>query len=280
MIFGKDAFLSYISVALSESKGYQGPVSCRVTTVARRSSSQLDSHLTTVIRLIGYHERRRRSLDCRNLRHRRATDSRGLPHAWPSPDCASLSFKMAFVMRLQYHAQRQFRRERIFRDRSNPLDIYTDEELFSRFRFPRNELLALIDEFAQELEFPTRRLGSLSAGMQIMIALRFFATGSFQEVIGDVFGVSRMTVHRCIVRVSAVLKRAICQYVHFDNDQQTDQTKRIFFLCCAFSRRYWVHRLHPHKNSGTFSKRRWICEQKGISQYKCSIDMWRRSKSH
>ena len=59
----------------------QGPVSCRVTTVARRSSSQLDSHLTTVIRLIGYHERRRRSLDCRNLRHRRATDSRGIPHA-------------------------------------------------------------------------------------------------------------------------------------------------------------------------------------------------------
>ena len=58
-----------------------GPVSCRVTTVARRSSSQLDSHLTTVIRLIGYHERRRRSLDCRNLRHRRVTDRRGLPHA-------------------------------------------------------------------------------------------------------------------------------------------------------------------------------------------------------
>ena len=141
---------------------------------------------------------------------------------------------MAFVMLLEYHAQRQFRRESIFRDRSNPLDIYTDEELFSRFRFPRYELLALIDEFAQELEFPTQRKGSLSAGMQIMIALRFLATGSFQEVIGDVFGVSRMTVHRCIVRVSAVLKRAICRYVHFDNDQETDQTKRNCFAVAQF----------------------------------------------
>ena len=36
---------------------------------------------------------------------------------------------MAFVMRLDYHAQRQLRRERVFRDRSKPLDMYTDEEL-------------------------------------------------------------------------------------------------------------------------------------------------------
>ena len=48
------------------------------------------------------------------------------------------------------------------------------------------------------------------------------------------FGVSRMTVHRCIMRVSAVLKRAMCQYVHFDNDKKTDQTKRKFFSVAHF----------------------------------------------
>ena len=53
-------------------------------------------------------------------------------------------------------------------------------------------------------------------------------------MIGDVFGVSRMTVHRRILRVSAVLKRAICRYVHLDNDQQTDQTKRTFFSFAHF----------------------------------------------
>ena len=58
---------------------HPGPVSCTVTIVARRSFSQPDSHLTTVIGLIEYYERRRRSLDRRISRHRRATDSRGLP---------------------------------------------------------------------------------------------------------------------------------------------------------------------------------------------------------
>ena len=43
-----------------------------------------------------------------------------------------------------------------------------------------------------------------------------------------------MTMHRCILRVSAALKRAICRYVHFDNDQQTDQTKRKIFVVAQF----------------------------------------------
>ena len=53
---------------------------------------------------------------------------------------------MALLMRLNYHALPLLRRERVFKDQNNPLDMYTDEEVFSRFRCPRCELLTIIDE--------------------------------------------------------------------------------------------------------------------------------------
>ena len=53
--------------------------------------------------------------------------------------------------------------------------------------------------------------GGGEGGEGVFCLFCFVATGSFQEVIGDVFGVSRMTMHRCILRVSAALKRAICR---------------------------------------------------------------------
>lgn len=88
-------------------------------------------------------------------------------------------------MRLVHRLRRHFRRERVFRDRLNPLDMYNDDELFRRFRFPRRELLELIDTFTEDLEYAFDRKGGLSASMQMLIALRFYATGSFQEVIAD-----------------------------------------------------------------------------------------------
>ena len=36
------------------------------------------------------------------------------------------------------------RRERIFRNRTNPLEIYDDLELFERFRFDRRTILQIV----------------------------------------------------------------------------------------------------------------------------------------
>ncbi|WAR13278.1 HARB1-like protein [Mya arenaria] len=47
-----------------------------------------------------------------------------------------------------------------------------------------------------KLERPTRRNQPLTSRQQIMIALRFYATGIFLQVIGDTFGVDVATVSR------------------------------------------------------------------------------------
>ena len=41
--------------------------------------------------------------------------------------------------------ERALRRERVFRDQTNPLDYMTDQELVSKFRLSRNAILHVID---------------------------------------------------------------------------------------------------------------------------------------
>ena len=70
--------------------------------------------------------------------------------------------------------RRNFRRQRILCDRTNPFDIYDDVELFARFRFRREDIVTLVDLFGDELEHPLPRGGSLPPLMQVLVALRFF----------------------------------------------------------------------------------------------------------
>ncbi len=48
-----------------------------------------------------------------------------------------------------HEIRRSVRREQIFRDRRNPLDVYDDVDEYERFRFRRLELLQLCDELSE-----------------------------------------------------------------------------------------------------------------------------------
>ena len=64
------------------------------------------------------------------------------------------------------------RRERLFRDRSNPLEIFDDYHLILRYRFPRCYILELIEMCNNELERRTNRNKSLPVYCQVLCALR------------------------------------------------------------------------------------------------------------
>ena len=82
---------------------------------------------------------------------------------------------------LQY--KRSLRRERIFRDITNPLDIYNDIELYERFKFPRQRLLELIDELRPDLEHPTRRQSAIAAEIQTLVWLSYLASRCFLKAV-------------------------------------------------------------------------------------------------
>ena len=94
------------------------------------------------------------------------------------------------------------RRVRYLRDRFNPLEEYDDEAFRLRFRLRKDSVSDLVTILEKDLEHQTRRGLPLTPMQQVLIALRFYATGTFQRVIGDLFGVSVFAACRVIHKVS------------------------------------------------------------------------------
>ncbi|XP_065658424.1 putative nuclease HARBI1 [Hydra vulgaris] len=72
---------------------------------------------------------------------------------------------------------------RIIIDRANPLEVYNGIELKMRYRFSKETFLILANDIINSNI--NNRECPFSSVQQLAIAFRFYATGSFQRVIGD-----------------------------------------------------------------------------------------------
>ena len=79
--------------------------------------------------------------------------------------------------------RRAMRRERICRDRTNPLEIYDDLELIERFRFDRRTILQITQLLQDDLESSTFRNKAIPPLIKVLISLKKIASGSFQIII-------------------------------------------------------------------------------------------------
>ena len=79
---------------------------------------------------------------------------------------------MAAVVVWRSKHRRNLKRNRVFRDRRNPLDM----ELYDKFRFRRHDILTIVDELRDDLEYPDTRQGPLPATLQVVVALRMYAS--------------------------------------------------------------------------------------------------------
>lgn len=141
---------------------------------------------------------------------------------------------MSYLTRFQLLYERNFRRERVFRDRRNPLDIYSDSELYDRCRFTRDGLLFIVEMIGDSLSRPTRRNNALTPVEQIFIALRYFSSGTFYIINADTILVSKATVSRCVSRVSTALKQILHDVIRFPREDHELQTGREQFLKLGF----------------------------------------------
>nr|XP_023674188.1 putative nuclease HARBI1 [Paramormyrops kingsleyae] len=124
--------------------------------------------------------------------------------------------------------------KRVFRDRENPLDTLNDEQLILLYKFDRQSIYDLSDRL--QLDHSTNRSCALPAALQLMIALRFYATGSFQAVIGDVFHVHKSTVCRVIHRISNAIAGLLNTVVKFPSKPEEDEIATNFFNVAGFPR--------------------------------------------
>ena len=66
---------------------------------------------------------------------------------------------------------------RIIRDAENPIEYYRDREFYTRYRFNKETVMAILMMFENELMKENRRGLPIPPIIQLLISLRYYATG-------------------------------------------------------------------------------------------------------
>ena len=119
----------------------------------------------------------------------------------------------------------------------NPLDYMQEDELLKKYRLDRNGILDLCRPLHYDLNHPTHRHNSLPTSLQLCIALRYYASESFLNVLADSHGVNIMAVSCCIHTVSYHIVRRANRYIYFPrNIEALRNIKQGFYSIANFPR--------------------------------------------
>jgi len=75
--------------------------------------------------------------------------------------------------------------------------------------------MLLMNHIEADMQRLTRRSFALTPATQLLAVLRFYATGSFLEVIGDGHGLSKASVSRSVQAVTTALLCHIPDHIQF-----------------------------------------------------------------
>ena len=116
--------------------------------------------------------------------------------------------------------ENSLRRQRVFRDRLNPMEAYSDFDFIARYRITKYMFVDLLNKISIKLHRSTARSHSNAPTTQLAVALQFLATGTFQTVIASAHGISQTSVSRCVTAVTRALTSIVAAYINFPNTTQ------------------------------------------------------------
>ena len=127
-------------------------------------------------------------------------------------------------------------KRRTFHLQFDPLTSYTDSKLRCRHRFGRDAIDYIVGLVADDIMPETNRNHAVSAEMQLLITLRYLASGSFLQVIGDTFlGFDKSAVSRVVHRVTQALSAKVGNFVKFPSTRaERDEIKQGLFRVGGF----------------------------------------------
>ncbi|KAJ8909632.1 hypothetical protein NQ315_007340 [Exocentrus adspersus] len=120
---------------------------------------------------------------------------------------------------------------RYIRDFANPIERYTADEFRKRYRFRKDTVRDVLPPiiFEDLIKLNNREL-PIPPLLQLLMALRFYATNSFQAVHGDMREFHQYSVCRLVKKVSIAFARRLGQYVKFltTNNGARDNIRRFY----------------------------------------------------
>ena len=122
---------------------------------------------------------------------------------------------------------RVYRGHQLF-DRRNLFRLFTNQEFKQRFRLSKRKASVLIQYFEPRLKAQRTGRRYISPALQVLIALRYYATGSHQRIVAECLGVSQPTVCRVIQRVSRLIARLKPKFIFMPVQREHGFIKREF----------------------------------------------------
>lgn len=114
-------------------------------------------------------------------------------------------------------------------------DKLTDSEFYQRYRFTRRGFEYIFQLLKNDLSDPiTNRGNPIPPRTQLKVALRFFATGCFQIVIGDLLKLSQTSVSRIVAKVSNSIAKLRTSFIKFPEGNEAKITMNKFFQIGGF----------------------------------------------
>ncbi|KAJ8909798.1 hypothetical protein NQ315_014736 [Exocentrus adspersus] len=109
------------------------------------------------------------------------------------------------------------------KEREDHFNNCNETEFFNRFRLKKNTVLIILPQIEHLLVHETPRYHEIDPRTQLLLTLRFYATGNFYISVGDFIGVHKTTAGRIIKRVTEALVSLCPEYIRMP---QTEQEKR------------------------------------------------------
>ena len=106
---------------------------------------------------------------------------------------------------MQRDTRRALRRERLYRDVSNPLEVYDEVEIKNLFHFERVHIISITEDVNEDLQPVTGRSLALAPLQQVFIAPRFSATGCMQLSLAAWINVHQSPVCREVWAITGAL---------------------------------------------------------------------------
>ena len=109
-------------------------------------------------------------------------------------------------------------------------DKRTPSNFRKRFRMSKESFHGLVELDREDLtKDPFGRGNPVPLNIRVLLALRFYATGSFQGVVGDTFGYPQGTVSRIIAEVSEAICKLYPMFVKFPINANAHETQQKFY---------------------------------------------------
>ena len=143
------------------------------------------------------------------------------------------AFKMAARQVVMMMPPIPNKKQRVYRG-GTLLQGLTDAELRARYRFGRDSIDYLCNLLEGDLQRGTQKKTGLTVEQQVAIALRFYASGSFLQVIGDTLGYDKSTVSRAVEDVTNALLARKQDFIKWPNQDESLRVKSGFYEQAGF----------------------------------------------